>query len=147
MKVIRKLNCTKNDFFQLLEISIINDYYQNTNKKIKEVKEGMKYNKTLTTKMKNTGNVNVLIKKFDKNSLYEVHYITDTSTNIVKYTLLEESNVLTVCYEEESIEKNTLLKINNSIMSMFFVRKAKKRINQMFNNIESTLDKEVIING
>lgn len=148
MKVTNNLRGNKTDFFQLLENSIISDYYQNTNIKINEVKEGLQYKKTLSTKMKSTGNVNVLIKQFDKDSIYEVHYITETTSNVVTYTVeTVNENEITVTYEENNIDNNTLLKINNSIMSMFFMRSSKKRVAQMFKNIQVALDNEVKVNG
>ncbi len=148
MVVNRILNSTTKEFFELLEKAIIDDVQSSTNKTIAKVKEGFKYKKTLSNKMKNSGVVNVTIKKFDKESIYETHFSNDVTTNVVTYKVkqLNESQI-DIVYEEYEIDTKTLNKINNSIMSVFYIRKAKKRINQLFDSMQSVLDLKEVSNG
>lgn len=126
MKINLSLNISSNEFYEFL----INNLKNEIN--VKEIKEGMKFKKKLTTKLSKDFESEVEIFSLKYNKEYILKFHTSLGVNIIKYYIKEEKeNKIELIYEEEYITDSLINKLNNTIMekiySFFLKRKMKKR--------------------
>lgn len=127
MKLSKKLEVTKEEFFDRLCFSVLEDikkYYGSI-----RIKKGLQY----TKKLSNGTTANVEISDYDYANLYEVRINTFMGTNVMKYRFENDS----VIYEEKFYPKTLMYKLNYFLTSLIFYRKNKKKIYNLICMIEN----------
>ena len=127
MKLSKKLEVTKEEFFDRLCFSVLEDIKKYSGSI--RIKKGLQY----TKKLSNGTTANVEISDYDYANLYEVKISTFMGTNVMKYRLENDS----VIYEEKFYPKTLMYKLNYFLTSLIFYRKNKKKIYNLICMIEN----------
>lgn len=131
MRVEKILSVSKEEFFNVLIDSLKADM------KIKEVKEGMKFKKNLSSKVGKVVSSTITIKTIEKNTRYVVEVESLYGINTLDYLIEElEDEKIKIIYNETHITHSFFDRLNQMVMEIvfsFFLKRKKKR---MFDEIE-----------
>ena len=139
MEVNLILSVTKEEFFDFLTLSILNDIKESTGKSLKEqdIIKGLNFKKSLNSKLGREGKVKVIIKEFVYGERYQVSFKSNQGENTLTYSVQEiENDSIRVEYSEGFIGADKIKGLNFSIVSFFYNWKAKKDATQILRNIE-----------
>lgn len=141
MIVKKQLNVTLDEFYEFIQEMILQDIKEATGKtvEIHDIHQGYKYKKQLTGRTGQVGHVKTEIKDFTRNS-YSAIFRSAQGFNTISYTYQPTSDsAIELTYEEEFLSDSTLMNLNFKLMSFFFNRSNKKRIDMMLNQIEGII--------
>ncbi|MEG0177840.1 DUF3284 domain-containing protein [Anaerorhabdus sp.] len=140
MKIQETLNISVNQFSAHILKSIQYDLkeYGKLSVDLDHIRKGLKYKKQMSTKMKQTDNVDVEITKLDMDPfIYEVTFDSTQGKTVMSYSAKAiADNKCEVIYLEEFIGKNTMNKLNHKLMSVFYTGRSKKKVHYLLKAIE-----------
>lgn len=138
MEVKLHLNVKANEFFDLIINSLVYDVENSTQQKInkEDIKAGYEYKKVLTNKIGNKGTANVKITQLNYPTDYAISFFTKHGENTISYNIVEEDEGIEITYQEKYIASKKSKEINHKVMSFFYDRGNKKRIQQLLFNME-----------
>ncbi|MGI6109974.1 MAG: DUF3284 domain-containing protein [Eubacteriaceae bacterium] len=142
MKIEKHLDITPEQFFEVVEKSVIRDM-----KKKKPVTEGLTYHKSIQTQMGGAAPVTITVTEYKppsegQESPYVYASTVDSNVNktSISYHVTEsEDGKCDVVYEETYHYYKTMYRWNYQIMSIFFTHSRKKQFIESLENIESTV--------
>lgn len=140
MEVKKDLNVSKEEFFYQIMFSVQAEYEAQTGKKIPfdKIKGGLEYVKTMTGKLRNSGNVKVVVDECVENQCYKMHVESNHGTNTIEYLIHEiDPQNIEVVYKEDFHSKSFFQKMNYKLMNIFYVKAGKRRIIAMFESMEA----------
>lgn len=140
MRTTSTLKVSKEEFFDFLYLSIINDIKQSTQRNISknEITEGFEYKKKLANKMGRKGEVKVTLAKLRPSTSYVAEFKSAQGVNVISYEIesINEEEIH-VTYSEEFIAADKLKDWNFKLINFFYKKKSKKKIDTLLNNIET----------
>ena len=129
MKIEIDLNVTAQEYFKVLEDSIIQEILYHTNKEVTPY-SGYSYNKIMTTYAGHKRDTTVTITDFVQNKLYRCEFGSINKT-VLEINIVEREDGITVSYIEsllsDSGKYNTNFKLVGGLLSPIHKRKAKKK--------------------
>lgn len=140
IEIKQQLNVSKEAFYKQLLISIHADYQEATKEKVSlnKIKKGLSYQKNMSTRANTSGAVTMHIEELEENKLYRMAIESRQGTNYAQYEICEiEPNKIEVRYEEGFNTSSTFAKWNHKLMSMFYARNGKKRMQNMLSAMEA----------
>ncbi|MCL1936730.1 MAG: DUF3284 domain-containing protein [Defluviitaleaceae bacterium] len=137
MTVSKNIKVTSDEFFELLENSLLNDIKSNVESFNKEdLKAGYIYEKKITNKLGKQIISKVEIEKFEKPLFYFAKFTTEKSINYLRYIVNQNGDYCEVTIEEEYKGLSSMSNLNFSIMNIFFKKSNKRRLSQMLKIME-----------
>lgn len=130
MRLQKKLRVTKEQFFDMLLLSVKEDIKRETNKEIKEekIKSGYSYQKKLGNNVKAT----IKILNIEYSKIYEVSITSVVGENRIKY-LFDENNVI---YEEKYYPDSLIYTLNYILTYILLIFRHRKRAKMLIESIE-----------
>lgn len=106
MKVTQNLNVSAQEFFALIENSLLHDIKAYASKKVdaSKLERGFHYTKKIKTG-KQYIKTDVTIVKYQKPTYYEVKMETDNNLYFMSYAIMEKGDTIDVTYSETSTDK------------------------------------------
>lgn len=141
IEVKRTLNVSANSFYNHIISSLRHELDQHGKGKV-EIKEGVCYQKPLTTKVGTSGMADVVISKLTENE-YGAEFKSNQGTTITRYKVepIDDRNCV-VTYCEDFIGASQTKQLNHKLMSVLYRRKSIKRMNYLLTAIEAHLNNE-----
>jgi len=139
MKVSRIMNASAEEVYGLMLESAKADVEQATGKKINEndIKTGYSYRKNLTNRMGKEGSSIATFTRIIKPRVYEIEFKTARGFNKVIYEIEAlENGQVEVTYEEVYDAADKRQDLNYKIVSFFYNRGSKKRMERMLELME-----------
>lgn len=136
----KNLNVSRESFFKQISLSIVNEVFKYTGKSIEinEIKSGLSYTKSMSTKVGTKGDIKVTIEEYSEPNLYKVKFEGKEDINYLSYILEEiNQNECKVKYMEEFVTDSKIKNMNYKWISKLYDRGSKKKVNNIINNIES----------
>lgn len=139
MQVSLDLDVSKEEFFEFLYSSVINDIKESTGKTLskEDIVKGYQYDKNLKNKMGREGEVKVTILEFEPYKKYIAEFESNQGKNIISYDVksLNDGKV-NVIYSEEYIAPDKLKAWNFKLVNLLYKKKSIKRAETILKNIE-----------
>ncbi len=145
MRVVKIMNASEDSLYRLINDMIIQDIHNTYNSQhtIKNLKEGYTYTKEIVNKTGKPGTVQTKIEKLELGE-YQVSFTSSQGVNTINYSYKEIGDgLLELVYEENFESASKAKRMNHSLMSYFYKRSNKKRINQTLDQIENILKQPV----
>ncbi|TDW24671.1 uncharacterized protein DUF3284 [Breznakia blatticola] len=145
MEATRLMRGKKETCYKLFMESILADINANSEdgKQYTEsdLHSGFTYYKQLKTKMGQEGRVKVELTELVPNEVYVAKFFSAQGVNTVSYHLEDEDeDLFALTYEEDFISDKTSKNLNFSLMNKLFSRSSKKKMDLMFNQLQTLLD-------
>lgn len=145
MEVNQKLNVGAKEFFDALAVSVAYDVSRTVGKKVNpsQLYPGYRYQKKMKNKVRQEGDVDVVIKQFSSPDCYEARFKSSQGTNFILYKIedMKDGNVM-IHYSEGFEGKNTFRALNHKLISWLYLRGARKRISRMLLSMESYIKEQ-----
>lgn len=144
MEINVELYASKEEFFNFLTLSILQDIKQSTNKDLakEEIINSYSYQKKLRNKVGREGDVNVKIMAFEPNEKYIARFKGNQGENIISYIVTDINDAkINVNYKEQYIEADKIKGLNYKIVNFFYNKKAEKKARKMIKQIEYYIEK------
>lgn len=132
MKLDVEMNISKMELYNFL----LDNLKKEMN--VKEVKEGMKFNKNLLTKTNQSAKAELEIFKLVEGKEYTIKYNTILGANFVKYFIEElGENKIKLIYEEKYETSSHFNKYNGILMEILFGFSLKRKKKKMLKELEN----------
>lgn len=144
MQINVELYATKEEFFNFLTLSILQDIKQSTNKDLtkKDIVKDYSYRKKLKNKLGREGDVKVTIEEFRENEKYTARFKSNQGENMISYDLSNiDDKKINVNYVEEYVGADKLKGLNYKVINFFYQKKAEKKARNMIKQIEYYIEK------
>ena len=143
MTVTREINTTAKKFFDLLIISVKHDIKQATGNDVEteNLKAGYTYEKNLTNKIGGESKVKATLINVEQPLFYEAEFLSRRGKNTVQYKIEEiNQNRIQVTYSESYDPADKISGTNYKIVSFFYKRSSKKRMNMLLKQMAMYLE-------
>ena len=141
MELKRIMKGNVEDCFALLQSSFMEDYQHNTEvDPVQTPFEGLSFKKNLTTKLGNSGEVNVTLTRFEANQALEIQFDSAQGINTIEYQLNQiDSDNYELTYCEKYLASSGSKSLNFKVMEFVTRRRLKKQAELTLNQIENIL--------
>lgn len=146
MEVSRTINGSTEQCYNLLMESLCMDIKASTGEALdqNEINEGFTYQKTLRSRMGNSGVVTVTVLELKQSARYRVRFESAQGTNELSYELIPVDKAsFTLKYEESYHSHKKSKMLNFKLMERFYRKGSRKRINLLFDQIEGLLKEQI----
>ncbi len=144
MEINVELYATKEEFFDFLTRSILQDIQQSTKKELvkEQIVNNYSYRKKLKNKLGREGDVNVKILEFKPDENYRAMFKSNNGENIISYhvTPIDEQKI-NVNYKEEYVEADKIKGLNYKLINIFYKKRSEKNARKMIKKIEYFIEK------
>lgn len=145
MEVNQKLKVGATEFFDALAASIAYDVSQAVGKKVSpsQLYPGYRYKKKMKNKVRQEGDVDVVIKQFQSPTAYEARFQSAQGTNFITYRIEDNKDGSITVHYAEGFEGGSASKsLNYKLISWIYLRGAKKRITRMLTAMETYIKEQ-----
>ncbi|MBS4535457.1 DUF3284 domain-containing protein [Clostridium sp. D2Q-14] len=139
MQVSLDLDVTKEEFFEFINDSLLQDIKTSTNREVskEDIKKGYTYEKELKNKLGRAGDVEVNILEFEPCKEYIAEFKSNQGTNRISYNIKNlNDEKINVTYSESYIASDKLKDWNFKLMNLFYKKKSISRAESILKNIE-----------